>query len=70
MNSGTIRKAAIKAAREKWEGAPAHVKIMAAAYVGPIFTAIEAMGAELDAINIDIEVIAQALPLEEPTKGN
>ena len=64
METKQTRRDAIKAAREKWETAPAHVKIMAGAYVGPLLLALEAINAELDAVTLDLEVIAHALPLE------
>lgn len=34
---------AVKVAREKWEGAPFHVKAMAGAYMEPVLAALDAL---------------------------
>ena len=34
---------AVKVAREKWEGAPFHVKTMAGAYMEPVLAALDAL---------------------------
>lgn len=36
-------KKAVSEAREKWVGAPAHVKVMAGAYMEPVLRALEAL---------------------------
>lgn len=50
MGTRERRKNAILEARQRWDGAPAHIKIMAGAYVGPLLEALEAIGAELDGL--------------------
>ncbi len=50
MNPSEARKCAILEARTRWDGAPAHIKIMAGAYVGPLLEALEAIGAEIEAM--------------------
>ncbi len=37
-------------ARQRWESAPITIKTMAAAYVGPLLLALEAISAELQAL--------------------
>ena len=64
VNQTEMRKSAIKGARDKWKEAPAHIRIMAAAYVEPLLFCLEAIGAELDTVCIDLEAIGQALPVE------
>lgn len=44
------REKAITEARRRWDGAPVTIKAMASAYVGPLLEALEAIGAELQAI--------------------
>lgn len=46
--------AAVKAAGESWGKAPAHVRLMAAAYVGPLLAALEAINSELQALDNDL----------------
>lgn len=36
-------KKAVSEAREKWVGAPVHVKVMAGAYMEPVLRALEAL---------------------------
>lgn len=50
------RREALKGAREAWKQAPAHVKMMAGAYVGPLLTALDALGEELDEVQDDLRV--------------
>ena len=44
------REQAVIEARQRWESAPLTIKTMAAAYVGPLLLALEAISAELQAI--------------------
>ena len=50
-----MRKRAIRLAEKKWKDAPSHVKLIASAYVNPIFLALEALGQELDSLHSEIE---------------
>ena len=56
------RRRATLTAREQWNKAPAHVRLMASAYVEPLLACLEGIGAELDALVVDLESMAQALP--------
>lgn len=47
MGPSERRDSAILEAQRRWDGAPAHIKIMAGAYVGPLLEAIDAIGFEL-----------------------
>lgn len=49
MGPSERREKAIQEARRRWDGAPVTFKAMAAAYVGPLLEALEAIGGELDA---------------------
>lgn len=49
LDLARARRLAIDTARIQWAGAPAHVKIMAGAYVAPLLDALHAIGRELDA---------------------
>lgn len=42
------RRLAIGHAAGQWASAPAHVRALAGAYVGPLLSALEAIGRELD----------------------
>lgn len=53
------RRRATRAAREQWSKAPPHVRLMAAAYVEPLLSCLEGIGAELDALAADVESLAQ-----------
>ncbi len=44
------REQAVMQARQRWESAPITIKTMAAAYVGPLLLALEAISAELQAL--------------------
>lgn len=41
-------------AAQAWKKAPAHIRMMAGDYVGPLLTAIEAIGDELDEVQRQI----------------
>lgn len=43
MQTTVEAQAAVKVAREKWEGAPFHVKAMAGAYMEPVLAALDAL---------------------------
>lgn len=43
------RRVAVAQARAAWATAPAHVKVLAGAYVGPLLDCLAAIGRELDA---------------------
>lgn len=40
----------VKAAQEAWNKAPAHVRVMGSAYVGPILAALEALALRVEAL--------------------
>jgi hypothetical protein len=46
MQKTVEAQAAVKVAREQWEGAPFHVKAMAGAYMEPVLKALEALAGE------------------------
>ena len=54
------RREALKGAREAWKQAPAHVKLMAGAYVGPLLTALDALGEDLEEVQRDLHVADMA----------
>ena len=59
MQLGLIvkRREALQAARDAWKQAPAHVKMMAGAYVGPLLIALGALGEELDGVADDLHAV-------------
>lgn len=46
--------AAIKEAGESWAKAPAHVRIMAGAYVAPLLAALAALNDEIDELKREL----------------
>lgn len=48
-------KTAIEAAGDAWKDAPAHVKIMAGAYVSPLLAALADLQRQIDAMNVNSE---------------
>jgi hypothetical protein len=51
MTPSERRESAILKARERWDTAPTHIKVMAAALVGPLLEALEAINDELNERN-------------------
>lgn len=48
------RAEALQGALNAWEKAPAHVKVMAGAYVGPLLLALGALGEEVEEQRCDL----------------
>lgn len=60
------RREALRSAREAWAKAPAHVRVMASAYVEPLLNALDAIGAELDYMHdMDAAPMPAALPVRD-----
>lgn len=41
-------------AKEAWDNAPAHIRMMAGSYVAPVIAALIALDAELDALKKEV----------------
>lgn len=54
MDPKQERRAAIGTALDKWEGAPAHVRVMAGTYVGPLLAALVAIERDLEEIRAQL----------------
>lgn len=54
MDPKNERRAAIGRALDRWESAPAHIRIMAGAYVGPLLEAVAAIERDLEDIRAQL----------------
>ena len=51
MDETKTRREALKRAEDAWDKAPAHIKVMAGAYVGPLLEALKAIDKESEDIS-------------------